>query len=86
MLVPKLYSTLQGYTRAQLAARYAAGAGRPVEHLPYYMTLALWKLAAIVEGAYAQLLAGTQNTEYARALAHDVPALLDEAAAHAGIA
>jgi aminoglycoside phosphotransferase (APT) family kinase protein len=72
--------------REELARRYAARAQRSVDALPYYFALAFWKLAAIVEGAYAQYLAGEQDTEYARSLEHDVPALLAEAASFAGIA
>src|SRR5712691_7251509 len=60
-------------SREELAARYAERSGRPVEHLAYYMALALWKLAAIVE------------SDYARDLEHDVPRLLDEAAVFAGL-
>jgi aminoglycoside phosphotransferase (APT) family kinase protein len=66
-------------TRHELAARYAGRSGRSVEHLRYYLVLALWKLAAIVEGAYAQFLAGRLQTDYARDLADDVPRLLAEA-------
>ena len=72
-------------SRQELADRYARATGRSVEHLPYYLALAFWKLAAIVEGAYAQLLGGQQNTDYARNLEHDVPALLEEAAGFAGL-
>ena len=72
-------------SRAELAQRYAEASGRSVEHLPFYLTLALWKLAAIVEGAYAHHLQGNLDTAYASELEHDVPALLREAAAFAGI-
>ncbi len=67
-------------SRADLAARYAAATGRNVESLPWYMALAFWKLASIVESAYAQHLAGDLDSDYARGLATDVPALLAEAA------
>jgi aminoglycoside phosphotransferase (APT) family kinase protein len=67
-------------TREQLALRYAERSGRSVDALPFYMALAFYKLAAIVEGAYANYLAGRVNSEYARALADDVPLLLAEAA------
>ena len=69
-----------GPDREELAARYAEQSGRSVEDLAWYMTLALWKLAAIVEGAYAQFLAGRLRSDYARRLADDVPRLLEEAA------
>ncbi|MCU1676517.1 MAG: aminoglycoside phosphotransferase [Frankiales bacterium] len=71
--------------RAELAARYAERSGRSVEHLDWYMTLAFWKLATIVEGAYAQYLAGSLISPYARDLEHDVPGLLREAAGFAGL-
>jgi aminoglycoside phosphotransferase (APT) family kinase protein len=73
-------------TRAELAARYAAGCGRSVEHLDWYMALAFWKLAAIVEGAHAQYVRGLLRTPYAARLEHDVPRLLAEAAGFAGLA
>jgi aminoglycoside phosphotransferase (APT) family kinase protein len=72
-------------SRADLAARYAAATGRSVEALPWYMALAFWKLAAIVESAYAQHLAGELDSDYARGLATDVPALLAEAATFAAL-
>jgi aminoglycoside phosphotransferase (APT) family kinase protein len=72
-----------GPEREELAARYAERSGRSVEHLAWYMALAFWKLAAIVEGAYAQYLDGRLTTDYARRLGDDVPRLLEEAAAAA---
>jgi aminoglycoside phosphotransferase (APT) family kinase protein len=71
--------------RDSLAARYAERSGRSVEHLRWYMAMAFWKLAAIVEGAYAQYLGGRLTTDYARRLGEDVPRLLEEAAAFAGL-
>jgi aminoglycoside phosphotransferase (APT) family kinase protein len=65
--------------REELARRYEARSGRSLEHLPYYMALAFWKLAAIVEGAHAHFVAGRTDAPYAAALEHDVPALLAEA-------
>ena len=32
--------------------------GRSLEHLDYYMALALWKLAILTEGLYKRYLAG----------------------------
>jgi aminoglycoside phosphotransferase (APT) family kinase protein len=72
-------------TRQQLATVYARESGRSIEHLSFYMVLALWKLAAIVEGAYAHHLHGNLDNRYARELEHDVPALLAEAAQIADI-
>ncbi|MCK9248301.1 MAG: phosphotransferase family protein [Solirubrobacteraceae bacterium] len=73
-------------SRAALAERYAERSGRSVEHVDWYMTLAFWKLAAIVEGAHAQYVTGELTTPYAARLEHDVPRLLREAAGFAGIA
>ncbi|MEA2208447.1 MAG: hypothetical protein QOF54_924 [Solirubrobacteraceae bacterium] len=66
-------------SRTELAARYAERTGRSVERLDYYLALAFWKLAAIVEGAYAHFLAGEVADEYSRQLGEDVPRLLNEA-------
>ncbi|HYH48589.1 MAG TPA: phosphotransferase family protein [Acidimicrobiia bacterium] len=86
-LDPPAMPQVQGVSRAagspgreDLAARYAERSGRSVDDLDWYIALALWKLAAIVEGAYAQFLDGRLGTEYARRLEDDVPRLLEEAA------
>lgn len=71
--------------REHLAARYAERSERSIDDLPWYMTLAFWKLASIVEGAYAQYVDGRLTTPYAARLEHDVPRLLREAAGFAGI-
>jgi aminoglycoside phosphotransferase (APT) family kinase protein len=72
-------------SREELAAHYAEHSGRSVENLNWYMTMAFWKLAAIVEGAYAQHVAGLLDTGYAARLERDVPAMLEEAAGFAGL-
>lgn len=91
-LVPRAMPRIQAVSacagapsRAELAARYAQRSGRSVEHLAWYMTLAFWKLATITEGAYAQFVAGTLTSHYARQLERDVPLLLHEAAGFAGL-
>ncbi|HEY2053061.1 MAG TPA: phosphotransferase family protein [Solirubrobacterales bacterium] len=66
-------------SRCELAGVYEERSGRSLSHLPYYMALAFWKLAAIVEGAHAHFVAGRTDAPYAAALEHDVPALLAEA-------
>jgi aminoglycoside phosphotransferase (APT) family kinase protein len=72
-------------TRAELAERYAARSQRSLEHLDWYIAFALYKLAMIIESAYAQYLEGLLDTPYARALEHDVPALLRESAQISGL-
>src|SRR5258708_4111512 len=49
-------------TPAHLTERYARRTGRDVQHIDWYLALALCKLAAIVDGAYAQHLAGRLPT------------------------
>jgi aminoglycoside phosphotransferase (APT) family kinase protein len=72
-------------TRKQLAARYGERSDRDISRLDWYMTFAFWKLAVIVEGAYAQYRNGQLVNQYAAALEHDVPTLLSEAAEFAGL-
>jgi aminoglycoside phosphotransferase (APT) family kinase protein len=66
--------------RRALADYYTSLTGRPTEALTFYMVLAFFKLAAIVEGAYARYLARDVDSPYARALGADVPRLLRDAA------
>ena len=70
-------------SRRDLAERWASATGRSLEHLDYYLCFAFWRLAAIVEGAYQLYVEGKVDTDYARNLEHDVPALLAEAEAAA---
>jgi aminoglycoside phosphotransferase (APT) family kinase protein len=72
-------------TRAELAERYEKRSGRSLEHLDYYMALALWKLAAIVEGAHLHFTTGRLTTDYARELERDVPGLLADARTYCGL-
>jgi aminoglycoside phosphotransferase (APT) family kinase protein len=66
-------------SRRELARRWSATTGIPIDNLDYYMCFAFWRLAAIVEGAYGLFVEGKVDTPYARGLEYDVPALLQEA-------
>ncbi|MTV25694.1 phosphotransferase family protein [Nitriliruptoraceae bacterium ZYF776] len=44
--------------RQDLVERYAAGSGRDVSQLPYYVAFGYWKLACILEGVYARFASG----------------------------
>ena len=44
--------------RRELAERYAAGSGRDLSELDFFIALGYWKLAAILEGVYARYVAG----------------------------
>jgi len=66
-------------TRAELAARYAHVTGRLLDALGWYEVLALFKLACVLEGAYARFARGeSQNPAHAR-LEAMVPGLLQSA-------
>jgi aminoglycoside phosphotransferase (APT) family kinase protein len=66
--------------RRELADRYTELTGRATDALPFYMVLAFFKLAVIVEGAYARFLRGADDSPWARSLGEDVPRLLEDAA------
>jgi aminoglycoside phosphotransferase (APT) family kinase protein len=68
-------------TRTEIAAAYERRVGRPLEHLQYYMALALFKLACILEGSYARLLAGASEHTGHRTYETLVPAMVRRAQA-----
>lgn len=67
-------------SRRDLARAWSKVSGLTAGRLEFYLCFAFWRLAAVVEGAYGLYLAGKVDTEYARGLEQDVPALLREAA------
>lgn len=72
-------------SREELATRYSTATGRETSHVHWYQVLALWKLACVVEAAWAQHTRGELNSEYSASLERDVPMLLDEAVSLAGL-
>jgi aminoglycoside phosphotransferase (APT) family kinase protein len=57
--LPQAATHLPGFAdRADLVARYAERSGRDVSQFDYYLALAYWRLAAILEGVYARFSAG----------------------------
>lgn len=62
-----------------LAGHWSGLTGLSIRHLGYFQAFALWRLAAIVEGAYVLFREGQVDGPYERGLEHDVPALLDAA-------
>jgi aminoglycoside phosphotransferase (APT) family kinase protein len=46
-------------SRAELAERYASSLGRPLPDLAFYLALAGWKLAILLEGHWARHVRGT---------------------------
>lgn len=70
--------------RAALADAWSSSSGIDSANLTYFMVFSAWRLAAIIEGAYVLFREGKVDTDYARNLEYDVPALLGEAAAIIG--
>ncbi|MCU1673761.1 MAG: phosphotransferase family protein [Frankiales bacterium] len=69
-------------TRAELADHYAALTGRRMTDLRFYVTLAVWKLAVLLEASYHRHLAGTTDDPFFAMLETGVPALLARARAN----
>lgn len=84
--VPPAFSHLQAISRLdgvlsrrELAEHWSGLTGRSLDHMGYYIALASWRLAAIIEGSYGLYCEGKADTAYAAGLEYDVPALLEEA-------
>jgi aminoglycoside phosphotransferase (APT) family kinase protein len=71
--------------RDALARRWSRRTGLALDDFEFYRVFALWRLAAIVEGAYVLFRHGKVADDYSRRLEHDVPALLEEAARGASL-
>lgn len=63
------------HTRAALIERYANKTGRAMTDLNFYLALAVWKLAILLEGSYARHLMGTTDDPFFASLEEGVPAL-----------
>ncbi len=68
-------------TRAQLTQRYAERTGRRMEHVAFYVALAIWKMAILLEGSYKRHLSGTTDDPFFATLDTGVPALAARALA-----
>ncbi|GCE09671.1 phosphotransferase family protein [Dictyobacter aurantiacus] len=62
-------------TRAALVQRYMERTQRKVEHVDFYVALAIWKLAILLEGSYKRYLSGTTDDPFFPILERGVPAL-----------
>jgi aminoglycoside phosphotransferase (APT) family kinase protein len=58
-----------------LTARYAEQTSRPLDALPWYQVLAIWKAAIFLEGSFRRFSAGTTADPYFASLESGVPAL-----------
>jgi aminoglycoside phosphotransferase (APT) family kinase protein len=73
-------TALPGFTRRdELIERYANATGRDVSALNWYVVLAVWKLAILLEGSYARHLAGMTDDPFFAELERGVPALASRA-------
>jgi len=63
--------------RELLVARYEQRSGRTMQSFPFYLCLAVWKMAIILEGLYAGYLAGTAANQRAAEMEFRVPRLIE---------
>jgi aminoglycoside phosphotransferase (APT) family kinase protein len=62
-------------SRAEIAGYYAERTGRSVRDMAFYVALAIWKLAILLEGSYSRHRAGTTDDPFFEQLEAGVPAL-----------
>ncbi|MGV1048660.1 MAG: phosphotransferase family protein [Solirubrobacterales bacterium] len=72
-------------SRADLAERYAAATGLPLDALPWYQVLAIWKAAIFLEGSFKRFREGTTSDPYFGRLGEGVEALGHLAHQRAGL-
>jgi aminoglycoside phosphotransferase (APT) family kinase protein len=70
--------------RAEVLARYAEASGADVSGVRWFVALAGWKIAIIMEGSYARYRAGVDDHPTFAQLEHVVPALAARAEQAAG--
>jgi aminoglycoside phosphotransferase (APT) family kinase protein len=68
-------------SRAELLDHYAAASGRPVDDIDYYVVLARFKLAVVLEAGYARAVQGTADNPKMLAFGDVVLSLAQRAAA-----
>jgi aminoglycoside phosphotransferase (APT) family kinase protein len=66
-------------TRAELVEVWEQGTGRVAGDTTWFVTLAVWKLAVLLEASYHRHLAGTTDDPFFATLEHGVPDLLAHA-------
>jgi len=65
--------------RADLVQRYEKATGIEATNLDWYKTLAIWKLAILLEGSYARFLAGKEDDPFFELMEEGVPMLAQRA-------
>jgi aminoglycoside phosphotransferase (APT) family kinase protein len=71
-------------TRAELVSTWESVTGRKAGELSWFETLAIWKLAVLLEASYHRHLAGSTDDPFFATLEQGVPALLAHARATSG--
>ena len=66
-------------SRDELVAAWEQATGRTAGDLTWFVTLAIWKLAVLLEASYHRHLAGSTDDPFFATLEHGVPALLAHA-------
>lgn len=66
-------------TREEVRDRYAELSGRKVGEMNFYIALAIWKLAILLEGSYKRHLSGQTDDPFFATLKEGVPALAKRA-------
>jgi aminoglycoside phosphotransferase (APT) family kinase protein len=66
-------------TRQELVARYEERSGRSMQALDWYVTLALWKAVAFMEGNYKRAMSGSTDDPYLRTFGDGVVELAQRA-------
>jgi aminoglycoside phosphotransferase (APT) family kinase protein len=74
-----VYSAAGMPTRDEVVAWYGERTGRSMRDVRFYVTLAVWKLAILLEASYNRYLAGTTDDPFFELLDVGVPALLQYA-------
>ncbi|MCB2075706.1 MAG: phosphotransferase, partial [Novosphingobium sp.] len=66
-------------SRSEAAERYASASGRSVDDLPFYIVLALFRLAVLLEGSFARHVRGQSDNPRHAAFKTRVPDILRQA-------
>ena len=66
-------------SRSALVSTWESATGRTAGDLTWFVTLAVWKLAVLLEASYHRHLAGSTDDPFFATLEHGVPALLAHA-------
>jgi aminoglycoside phosphotransferase (APT) family kinase protein len=73
-------TSLEGFpTRAELIERYEQRAGRSMQSLNWYVTLALWKAIVFMEGNYKRALVGSTDDPFLKSFGDGVLELAERA-------